>query len=133
MEEAGDDFCLCIPSLTHTKATNQPHLLIIINLYFQLSITSPFNINLYFQLSDLIPHLLILTSTFSCQITSPAVSTLGRTSLTKMSTICFTQPDGEHHHPPRSHRQTTMEQETIFLHQTSKMRKTKLRMIFMRL
>ena len=71
MEEAGDDFCLCIPSLTHTKATNQPHLLIIINryfqlsdyptfninLYFQLSITSPFNINLYFQLSDLIPHL----------------------------------------------------------------------------
>ena len=23
MEEAGDDFCLCIPSLTHTKVTNQ--------------------------------------------------------------------------------------------------------------
>ena len=45
MEEAGDDFCLCIPSLTHTKVTHTTHTK-------GNQPPSPFDINCYFQLSD---------------------------------------------------------------------------------
>ena len=80
-------------------------------------------------------HRSIITANFSCQITSHGVSTLRRIPLTKMSTFCYTQPDGKRH-PPRRLRQMTIGQDRIFL-QTSNTRKTiaptKLKMISKRL